>query len=322
MDIVPQSAPADRLETLTRTSVAGLPDETIFDATLRIAAALAGVQLAVICLEAGRRHWVRSEFGPALREAVQASDLHAAALRQSGTLIVPDAGAEPAFEHDDLVTGPWQIRFFASLPLHLRAGGRIGTLCLLDPAPRHLGETQLAPLQDLAHIITDQIELRLQATTDSLTGVYTRRYIGCYLEPEVARCRRHGNRMSAMAVELDGLKAVNTQLGPAAGDLWIHAVVTAIRASLRFCDLVARVGGKTFLVILPETPAEGAALVAERTRSAIAALRLPFAATAITGTARIGVTTLTGHDLHVGDLLRRLDVALAAAGHNEVVFEA
>jgi diguanylate cyclase (GGDEF)-like protein len=322
MDIVPQSALADRLETLTRVMASGLPDETVFDATLRIAAALAGVQQAVICLDAGHCHWVRSEFGPALRQAVQASGLHAASLREAGTLIVPDAAEAPGFQDDDLVTGPWLIRFYASLPLRLPRHGPVGTLCLLDPAPRQLTETQIATLQDLARTIADQIALRLHATTDSLTGVYTRRYIGCYLEPEISRCRRHGNPLSAMAIDLDGLTSINASLGHAAGDIWIQTVVTAIRASLRFCDLVARVGGKTFLVILPETPAQGAELVAERTRGAIAALRLPFADTVITGTASLGVTTMTSHDHHVGDLLHRLDAALGKAGPNHVIFKA
>jgi diguanylate cyclase (GGDEF)-like protein len=87
---------------------------------------------------------------------------------------------------------------------------------------------------------------------------------------------------------------------------------------------VARVGGEEFLVILSETPAEGAALVAERTRGAIEALRLPYADAMITGTASFGVTTLTRQDQHVGDLLRRLDTALdkaKQAGRNRVVFE-
>jgi diguanylate cyclase (GGDEF)-like protein len=329
VNIVPQSAAAERLETISRTTAPSLPDTTVFDATTRIAAELAGVPMAVICLEAGFRHWVRSEFGPALRQAVQASSLHAAALGQDDMLIVPDASTDAAFCDEELVTGPWQIRFFASVKLRLRGRGAlsdaaIGTLCLLDSEPRQLTETQLASLQDLARVIADQIELRLGATTDSLTGVYTRRYMGCYLEPEVARCRRHGNQLSAMVVDLDGFNAVNTTLGRAAGDLWIQAVTSTLRASVRFSDLVARVGGEEFLVILSETPAEGAALVAERTRGAIEALRLPYADAMITGTASFGVTTLTRQDQHVGDLLRRLDTALdkaKQAGRNRVVFE-
>ncbi len=324
MDIVPQSAIAERLETLTRTSGSSPSDESMFDCCMRIAAQVAGVQLAVISLHTGYRHWVRSEFGPGLRKAVQASLLHEMAQELDVPLVVPDAAEDPRFRNDVLVTGAWQARFFASLPLRLHSGRRLGQLCLIDPSAQTLTETQLVILQDVARTVIDQIEQRLQSTTDALTGVYTRRYMACYLEPEVARCRRHGNQLSAMALDLDQLKALNDRLGHAAGDIWIQAVVSTLRAALRFSDLVARVGGGAFLVLLPETPAEGAALVAERVHGQIATLKLPFAEQVMTGTASIGVTSLARHE-HVGDLLRRLDRALDGAklgGQNRVVFEA
>ncbi len=324
MDIAPQSAAADRFATLTRTTAFDTPDETSFDSSLRVAAHLAGVQMAVICLHAEHRHWVRSELGPDLRQAVQASRLHAAALAQDGPFIVADAAADPAFAEDGLVTGPWQLRFFAAVKLHLRGGRVIGVLCLADPEPHELDALQIAALHDLARTVTDQIALRVQATTDGLTGVYTRRYIGCYLEPEVARCRRHGNQLSAIAIDLDQVKGLNTRLGRPAGDIWIRAVVSSLRSTLRFSDLVARVGGGAFLALLPETPAEGAMLVAERARRSVAALRLPFAEAVISGTASFGVSTLLPQDRHVADLLRRLDAALdraKQAGCNSVMFE-
>lgn len=324
MEIAPQAAVTECLDTLTRMSLPDASDETAFDCSLRIACHVAGMAVAVICLDATYRHWVRSELGPELRQAVQASALHEAAMAGEAPFCLADAAGDPRFASDALVTGPWQVRGFVALPLWLRGGRRIGLLCLIDPEPSGLTPAQLAGLGDVGHVIAEQIELRLQAVIDPLTGVYTRRTIGCFLEPEVARCRRHGHALSALAVDLDAFKAINTGLGRAAGDVWIRAVVSTLRAALRFSDLVARVGGEEFLVLLTETPQEGAVLVAERVRQAIAGLRLPYAAATITGTASIGVATLTRQDGQVGDLLRRVEMALNRAkqeGRNRVVFE-
>ena len=165
-------------------------------------------------------------------------------------------------------------------------------------------------------------ELERLATTDHLTGLYNRRFVGRELERLILRARRHRQSVSVAMLDIDHFKSINDEHGHAVGDAVLIEVAARIRRRLRGDDLVGRWGGEEFLLILPVTSPEGTAIVAESVRAAIGdePLLLPTVGS-LDVTASIGWATWEPGDAS-DDLLGRADLALyaaKAAGRNTVV---
>jgi diguanylate cyclase (GGDEF)-like protein len=122
--------------------------------------------------------------------------------------------------------------------------------------------------------------------------------------------------------DLDHFKLVNDTYGHAAGDHVLRAVATMCESELRGVDLLGRVGGEEFAVLLPETPLAGAVTIAERLREQFAAAPVVFAGNDIPVTASFGVTVWSEADGDIAPAMKRADGALyraKAAGRNRVV---
>ena len=166
-------------------------------------------------------------------------------------------------------------------------------------------------------------EAELAAAYDSLTGLANRRAVLESLDRSYAAARRSGATLSLASLDLDKFKVVNDTHGHAAGDQLLAAVGSVLADAVRAGDLVGRVGGEEFLAVLPDTDLDGARVVAERMRRAVAGLRIAGVDSAFS--ASVGVTTLHGVDDVVTDLLRRADQALYRAktsGRDRVVVAA
>jgi diguanylate cyclase (GGDEF)-like protein len=165
-------------------------------------------------------------------------------------------------------------------------------------------------------------ELQLQARVDYLTGVFNRRHFIEQGELELSRALRYGKQLSAFMLDIDYFKQVNDTHGHRAGDMVLQALSRICKEALRDVDLIGRMGGEEFAVLLPETSHEKAAEVAERLRETIAATPIVIE----TGlplhiTVSIGVTTLTGKDSNIDMLLNQADTALYQAketGRNRI----
>ncbi len=134
-------------------------------------------------------------------------------------------------------------------------------------------------------------ELERLSVTDALTGLVNRRQLTADLEGEVRRSDRHGRTFAVLMLDVDRFKHFNDTYGHQAGDVVLKRVAATLRACARDVDTVARYGGEEFTVVLPETTAEGAAVVAERIRAGTEADRF----TPEGGTAEINVTVSIGY---------------------------
>ena len=154
------------------------------------------------------------------------------------------------------------------------------------------------------------------AERDGLTGLINHRAFHLRLAHEVEHSARVGTSMSLLLIDLDHFKEVNDQYGHLAGDEVLRRVAVVLSEVAREGDVVARVGGEEFCVLLPNTPGIGARLPAERVRSAVATLRDP-----VPLTVSIGVSSFPDDATTARDLFERADEAMYEAkrrGRNRV----
>ena len=121
----------------------------------------------------------------------------------------------------------------------------------------------------LENVISNEM-LKYIGLTDSLTGVYNRRYIDRRLLEEIARARRQNYCISCMYIDIDHFKLVNDTHGHQGGDEVLREVATRIRTELRRSDALGRFGGEEFVVLLIDADLDSATFVAERIRASIA----------------------------------------------------
>jgi diguanylate cyclase (GGDEF)-like protein len=172
--------------------------------------------------------------------------------------------------------------------------------------------------------------LRRAATTDALTGLANRRRFDEMIGRESSRCARNRLPLSLLMIDVDCFKHYNDRYGHPAGDHCLSTVAGAVGGvARRPADLTARYGGEEFCVLLPDTPRDGAALVAQRILQAVDALRLAHATSSVTDHVTVSIGGMTVHATgelgaqgprHVGDrsadeLVAAADAALYAAKH-------
>ena len=175
--------------------------------------------------------------------------------------------------------------------------------------------------------LRSNFELSLSmALTDSLTGLYNRRYFEVHLQKLLQKNETSKKSMAVLILDIDNFKTFNTVHGYLVGDAVLKIFAQRIQDSLRSFDLVARLGGEEFVVILPDVSPEMAYLIGERLRRFI--VDDPFTAgadgTKVGVTASIGGVVIEGPAGSISDILKRADEALHTAkstGKNQVVFE-
>jgi len=166
-------------------------------------------------------------------------------------------------------------------------------------------------------------ETERSAVTDSLTGLYNRRFFAATFEREVRRGRRHGMMLSLIMLDLDGFKEINDEYGHLFGDLVLRRVARLVRRAIRESDTACRYGGEEFAVILPETDRLGAYAVAERVRRGIGRsfLERPTGGRSVAMTISGGIASFPDDGGSLHDLVRRADESLyraKALGKNRI----
>lgn len=151
------------------------------------------------------------------------------------------------------------------------------------------------------------------ARHDPLTGTANRRYFFERAEQEFMRSRRYQAPLSITLIDVDHFKHINDQYGHAAGDEVLKLLSQKISALLREHDLLARIGGEEFAILMPSTGLAGAALMAERLRLAIAEEASAVAGLMLHLRFSAGVTQLKDQDQSIEDCLRRADEAMYKA---------
>jgi diguanylate cyclase (GGDEF)-like protein len=168
-----------------------------------------------------------------------------------------------------------------------------------------------------------QLEAELQrlATTDPLTGAFNRRQIFALGRQVLRRLRRSKQAFGLLMIDIDHFKMINDRHGHPVGDAALKHVVHCLRAGLRQTDLIGRVGGEEFAIMLPTTTIDDALRVAERLRTRVATKALKQGSTTICMTISIGLAMARQTDHSLEQIIARADTQLYRAkegGRNRV----
>ena len=291
---------ARRLAALHATSLFGTGPEEAFDRVTRMAAKLLKVPTALISLVGSDTQWFKSRCGFDAQYGSRDASFCGHAILLDQPMVVEDTTRDPRFSDNPNVTGAPHVRFYAGVQLYSVERAKLGTLCIIDSAPRELDADELTELHDLARMVEELIHHRQLAiaskrlhdglqhnasgaqlaaaagqvefllTHDTLTGLANRQALVGAIHTSVANWRARGTPAAVACLNVDRFKRINDALGHAAGDEVLVAITRCLQAGLDDADLLARTGSDEFVLLLDQ-PGDGDAL-AQRLRRLMASV--------------------------------------------------
>ncbi len=259
-----------RLETLQALDVLDTPAEERFDRVTRMARRIFNVPISLVSLVDENRQWFKSCLGLSATETPRDISFCGHSILGEDIFVINDARQDDRFADNPLVTGPPDIRFYAGYPLKAANGCKLGTLCIIDQAPRDFPEDDVIALTDLASMVEQELAAVQLATLDELTGISNRRGFLALAQHAVAMCKRQQRPASLVFFDLDGFKQVNDHYGHAEGDQALKVFAELMRDCFRDSDIFARLAGDEFVVLLTNTGIDDAADVIERFEAGVA----------------------------------------------------
>ena len=258
----------ERLASLDRMNLLSTPREASFDRLTRLAQHYFGVEIVAISLIDADRQWFKSQCGLDVAQTDRSASFCGHAIANSDLFIVNDATEDERFYDNPMVVAGPGIRFYAGRPLRNKDGHNIGTLCLISTAPRRLAQHEKQALDDFGHMAQLLIEAREvseayaslvreldKAKRDALicplSGLWNRAGVREMFERERQRSIRTQSPLGMALVDIDHFKTINDTYGHLVGDQGIRLVAETLTECARRYDVIGRVGGEEFVIILP-----------------------------------------------------------------------
>jgi diguanylate cyclase (GGDEF)-like protein len=279
------------------------------------------VDVTLFVMDAGGKEMLRRSLdmggGCPYPEKAKLQDdpLNAWVMAKAVSLIIKDL--EKDFRFRGLDMQAVAARSFHLLPL-LSSQGQMAGLVRVESAQREVMDKEdqnlLESLVVLASLAFENARLYREAqelaVTDGLTRLMLRRPLMERLDQELKRAAEQSAPFSLVMMDIDHFKAVNDTYGHPAGDSVLREAAAIVKRSVRDVDVCGRYGGEEFVVLLPQTPLEGARLVAERIREAVASRGFELRGEKRTVTVSLGVATAPAHGTEARALIGAADEAL------------
>ena len=244
-----------------------------------------------------------------------------AALRFSQRVVTTATAVVSAFAVDYTINGIGPFALWSMNESLLILLAFISTVVVTSLAVSALKIERGRAMEQLERAL---IELREQAVTDPLTGLYNRRYLWEFLRREWIRAKRKDDSLAVIMMDLDHFKRINDAHGHEAGDFVLTAIAGLLRNRIRSSDIVCRYGGEEFALVLPEASLENARLRAEDIRIAIRDLDLTHQGVPLGRiTASLGIALFPDHVSDPDSLMQAADAALyeaKSAGRDRAAF--
>jgi diguanylate cyclase (GGDEF)-like protein len=281
-------------------------------------AALDNVDSGLLLLNADLRAIYSNPALPDMFKYVSAAEIRETKPRYSD--LVKGAAAASAVDLEDYVARrlAW-VKSGDTTPMDLpMADGRV-VRCHLTRLP---GGGRMLIYSDVTDIFRNAQELERLATTDGMTGIYNRRHFLKLADREWHRARRYRRPLSFLMIDIDYFKSINDNFGHEMGDQMIVHLANLARECKRETDVLARIGGEEFALLLPEADLREARALAERLREEVAENPLVASLHRIPATVSVGVATACATMMEISDLMKASDHALYDAkrrGRNRVI---
>lgn len=236
-------------------------------------------------------------------------------LKTGNSIIVNEGHKDPLFKsYDNNLEFEKTISNLISVPLKIkdRVTGVINGVNKVNSEPfTEEDQRLLEALAQQAAMAVEHARLYELAITDGLTKLFIHRYFQARLEEEIVRAKRYHTACSLILFDIDHFKKFNDTYGHQQGDVVLIEVAKLTKQTVReTVDIPARYGGEEFAIILPETDAKGAHLVAERLRKTVEAYDFPGQEKALKVTISLGVSTFPDHASVKSVLIKKADMAL------------
>jgi diguanylate cyclase (GGDEF)-like protein len=252
--------------------------EPIFDRFARLAARVAETPTALVSVVTDERQHFAGLFGVKqpwadARQTPLSHSFCQHVVANAAPLVVEDARLDPVL-CSNLAIRDLDVIAYAGFPVLSPAGHVLGSLCAIDSSPRSWPASQLEGLADIASLVGGELERRdlvrrlaIDARTDALTGMANRHAWEAQLPNAVRSAERLGHQLAVVLIDIDYFKKYNDLHGHPAGDSALREIGRRWRGMTRDIDLLARIGGEEFGLVLPGCDAATALAVVDRLRA-------------------------------------------------------
>jgi diguanylate cyclase (GGDEF)-like protein len=238
---------AGRIAALNRFCVLDSCRESQLDKITALVRSVLDVPIAALSLVDDDRQWFTSMDGLDVSETPRGIFFCKHTIMARTPMHVVDAHADDRFRDNPLVTGDPFIRAYLGAPLTTADGYNVGALCAIDRRPRQFSQSDKDLIATFAALVTDELELRLIAQRDNLTGAMSRKAFVQKVETLVHE-QRPGTAL--ILFDIDRLRSVNDRYGYPAGDEVIRGIAACVRARLCRNEHFGRLGGEEFGLLL------------------------------------------------------------------------
>lgn len=284
--------------------------EESFDRLTRVATAALGVPVSLVSLVDADRQFFFSQQGleggwAQARQTPLSHSFCQHAVATGRPLVIADAREDPLVA-ENLAVRDLGVIAYAGMPLILEDGNAIGAFCAIDSHPRNWTQAELAVLSDLAATVKELLDLRAavarEGLYDRLTGLPNRSLLVAHGEQHLRRRSGHG-RLVVMCAGLDDFTQINQALGPDRADEVLNAAGERLSESLRAGDVLGRLRGDIFTILVDDVADEREALMlAGRIRRTLSAAPLQIGEQRLSVSATIGIA-IAHQDSRAADLI-------------------
>jgi len=303
---------AGRVSALHRYCILDTPPDASFDCITKLVQTNLDVPIAAMSLVDADRQWIKSRIGLETTECPREISFCTHTIQSSEPLYIPNATLDQRFAQNPLVTGPPHICSYLGVPLATPDGYNIGSLCAIDIQPRTFTSDQVELLSSFGSLIVEELDMSCIAKTDGLTGLISRRSFILAMKRHLARASLSFRPSTLVLFDIDHFRQINDAYGREIGDEVLRNIANRVQSLLRTGDILGRLGGEEFGILLSQTDEETAFEVVEQIRRAIETEPM-LHSPEISVTASFGISSPRSPDLSPLDWLHQADGALCKA---------